>query len=469
MSNRVNPKYRETGEPAPKVETVLSLKPGSVDDMLNAPTQGNAASTQHPRIPRVDDPSVMKPIEGWLAEAIASGEELHVTDDPALVGTRTEQKHEIVPALDGNDVPPPIKQAMDDLNATRLEKRELLAKAKFSQDSLHKEREFYSQQRPRRAIQVPDVPSGKIMYPENAAISYTPYNVQDIEDINNPDVPLYDKYRIMLEGIYTLGMTPLELTFSDFTFVGDARHLQALGDSYFEYPYVCKTCGKPGLHTFHLSDVGFATMPATSIPLHVRFHTFPDEVFLFAPHTIGDVMHLLKTDKYWRSMGEEYLSSKPGDRRIDTIAVNACRCISHPWEDAYFKLLQASENPDDRAIMREIGKALYHGSEPLKFSCRIPIDKRKQKEMEQTTAKVVNGIMSGEYSVDTPNNPHEMPPWMQAHIDGPAANPVEGQPKTGLKMCGAENTIDVVAGDIIIPFRRRPINMEYGILTMQVP
>lgn len=463
--NRVNPKYRETGESAPKMETVLSLKPGNVDDILNMPSQADAASTPHTGIPRADDPSIMQPIEQWMADAIASGEELVVTDNPDLVGTRTEQKRDVVPSLDGTDVPPPIRNAFDDLNATRLEKKELLAKAKFSQDSLQREREFYSQQRQRRAIQVPEVPSGKIMYPETVAISYTPYNVQDIEDINNPDVPLYDKYRIMLEGIYTLGMTPLELTFSDFTFIGDARHLQALGESYFEYPYVCKVCGRPGLHTFHLSDIEFATIKAASLPLNVRFHTFPDEVFLFVPHTIGDVMHLLKTDKYWRTMGEEYLASKSGDKRIDTIAVNACRCISHPWEDAYFKLLQASENPDDRAIMREIGKALYHGSEPIKFKCRIPLDKRKQKEMEQVTATAVNGVMSGEYSMDTPNNPHDMPPWMQAHLDAPA-DPSNPQAKTGLKTCGAENTVDVVAGDILIPFRRRPINLEYGILTV---
>ncbi len=452
-SERVNRQFKEPPKPR-EPEKVLTIQPGREDDILN-PVKGEAPKPAG--IPKPDDPAHMKPLEDWMADAIHSREPLVVTDDPALAGTRVVDA-QVAPTGVPANVPAPLQAAFDDLNVTRLEKRELLDQARLTKSSLAVEREYYRNQRQRRAIPVPAVPSGCATYPEGALISYSPYSVADIEAINNPDVPLYQKYEIMLEGIYTLGMSPLELTFSDFTFIGDTRHLQSLGDSSFRYPYVCKSCGRPGIAEFHLSDVSFTTLEDIELPLKVRFHTFPDEIFVFMPHTIGDVMHLIKTDRYWRKMGAEYLVTDEGNQIIDTMAVNACRCVSHPWEVSYFNFLQASENPEDRAIMRELGKALYHGSDPIKFRCRIPLDKTKQKEMAAVTADIVQGVMSGELSTETPNPDTEMPKWMEAHLDAPATK------KGGIKVCGAENTVDVVAGDILIPFRRTPVNLEYGIL-----
>lgn len=450
-SERVNPKYRE---PAPerKPEKVLTIQPGREDDILNQPPVNT--SPRPSGIPRADDPAQGQPLDDWMVDAINSGEKLVITDDPALAGTRVDEAG--IPA----GLPTPIRDSFNSLTASKLEKKELLYKAQLAKDALSMEREYYRTQRQRRAIQITDVPSGRLLYPEDVFISYAPYSVADIEAINNPDTSLYQKYEIMLEGVYTIGMNPLELTFSDFTFIGDTRHLQALGDSFFRYPYVCKSCGRPGVAEFHLSDVTFAMLEVEELPLKVRFHTFPDEIFLFMPHTIGDVMNLIKSDRYWRKMGAEYLVTDEGNQIIDTMAVHACRCVSHPWEVAYFNFLQASENPEDRAILREISRILYHGSDPLTFKCRIPLDKKKQKEMAEVTASIVRDVVSGELSTDTPNPDREVPDWMKVHMDTPAA-----KAPGGIKVCGAENTVDVLAGDILVPFRRRPLNMDYGILS----
>lgn len=456
-ARRANPKFREEKKESTP-ETVLVIQSSVEDPILNS-LENKQKQPKEVNIPRPDDPANMKELPSWMADAIASGEELQITDNPELVGTRVPEDPSLRDGLEIGDEKEvsPIQGELNDLNATRLEKKELIARAKFLNASLKEEREYYSQQRKRRAIPVLAVPSNMKVYPEDVYISYSPYSVQDLEDINNNDIPLYNKYLIMLEGIHTIGMSPLELTFSDFTFIADARHLQALGDVYFKYPYVCSTCGRPGTYQFNLSSVEFSSLNC-EVPLHVRFHTFPEEVFLFAPHTIGDVLHLLKTDKYWRKMGEDYLTTEIGKKLIDQMAINACRCLSHPWEDAYFKLLEASENPKDRAIMVEINKALYHDTEPIKFNCCIPLDKNLQKQMSEATSDLVKGVVSGEVSTITPNEEKKsLPPWMQAHVANEKGN--------NIKVCGAPNEIDVLAGDIIIPFHRHTVNMEYGIIS----
>lgn len=458
-SKRTNPHFRQSNtEEKHEPETVMVIQSSVEDPLLNSPPKKEEKPKHTGPIPRPDDPAIMQDIPEWMAAAIHSTDELQVIEDHSK-GLGPTYRVEDKP-----NAPAPIQSEFDDLDNTRLEKKELLARAKFMQDSIKKEREFYSQQRARRAVLIPEVPSDKLMYSEDTTISYMPYTVQDLEDINNEDVPLYNKYLIMLEGIYTTGMTPLELTFSDFTFIGDTRHLQAMGDAYFKYPYVCSSCRREGLYQFTLGEVGFQTLKGP-LPLKVRFHTFPDEIFMFVPHTIGDILHLMKADKYWRKMGEDYIISESGKKILDRIAINACRCISHPWAESYFRLLEASENPLDRAIISDIGRLLYHGSEPIKFRCEIPLDKSAQARMAEITTGVVNDVVAGNLSVVTPNeeqNKEDIPPWLLAHMDDgekPKARP------GGLKKCGAVNEIDVVAGDIIIPFRRRPINLEYGILS----
>ena len=458
MSRRANPNFRKDPREDAKPETVLVIQSSVEDPLLNGPDAREPVKKPNiPMIPRATDPANETPLPDWMGAAIASDAELRLTDDPALVGT-------LVTEGEGDSPPPsPVQSALDDLDTTRLEKKELLARANYMSASLKEERDFYRQQRARRAILVPELPSNRKLYPEDARVSYAPYTVQDLEDINNNDIPLYQKYLIMLEGIYTVGMTPLELTFADFTFICDTRHIQALEDAIFRYPYICSACGQTGTHQFNLTEVGFAFLKR-EMPLHVRFHSFPDEIFVFVPHTIGDVLHLMKSDQYWRKMGEDYVVSEDGKRILDRVAVNACRCISHPWVDAYYKIMQASENPADRNILTEIGRMLYHGSEPIKFKCDIPLDKNLRGKMAETTANLVNGLVSGELSTITPNEESQpsktIPPWMQVH-----RQEEEGaEPRTRIKVCGAPNEIDVVAGDIIIPFRRSTINMEYGIL-----
>lgn len=432
-------------------ETVLVFNTDVEDPYINPPKDAANSSSS---IPRPDDQNVMTEIPDWMAAAIASREPLQVTDDPNLAGTVISNNG----ISETNIITPPLQASLNDLNATRLEKKELLTTANFQRESIKAEREYYGQQRIRRAVEVPEVPSGKRPYPEGVVISYSPYSVQDMEDLNNNDISDYDKYRIQLEGIYTSGMSPLELTFSDFTFICDARHVQALGDVYFKYPYVCRVCGKPGLYSFTLGEVGFASLKS-ELPIQVRFHSFPKEIFLFTPHTIGDVMHLMSSGKYWRTLGEDYITSDKGKKMIDRVAVNACRCVSHSWEEAYFKLLEASENPEDRSIMADIGKALYHDVEPIKFECAIPVDKKGQRQAASATSDVVEGLVSGELSTITPNaDTKPLPPWMMAHAGS------DGKVSGVKKLCGAVNEIDVLAGDIIIPFRRHPVNLEYGVI-----
>lgn len=432
-------------------EKVLTISNDIVDPLLNPPEEKESEFTYQEKVP------------DWVANAINSNEPLQITNDENLVGKLVD-----VPLHpEASEITNPVQASMDNLNASRLEKKILFEKGQFQRDSLAIEKEKFLQRRLARAIPVPNLPSKFSPYPEEIRVSYFPYNAQELEDMNNPEIPTYEKYLVALEGIKTEGITPADLTFSDFLYIGDARHLQAMGDNVsFRYPYFCKHCMCPGVFNFKLNKVSFAELEV-KLPLRVRFYSFPDDEFQFLPHTIGDVITLMKTDKYWRKIGEEYITNSDDERIINDMAINASRCISHSWEDAYLKFLEASENPKDRMIFSSIEKALYHGTEPIKFRCIIPTDKKLQSEMAQEAAKLMNGISVGDISTITPNDEskNELPPWMQVHIAGENNNNNNTAPeKIVIKRCGAENQIDILAGDVIIPFCRNDNDMEYGIL-----
>lgn len=458
---RTNPEYRGKEADKPKEpETVMVISKDIEDPILNPPKQ----ETKPFEVPRADDPKHGQPISNWMAEAIADKDaEFIVVDDKEQSGKKEEPVLEIPVEQPVMEEPPvgPIQEALSASDETRFSRKKELERSARNRDLVQQERLYYSQMRRSRAIPIPEVPSEKKPYPSDTIIAYAPYSSQDLEDINNPDIPTYDKYLIILEGIYTAGITPNDLTFADFMFISDVRQLQALGDVTFKYPYVCKTCGRPGTYIFKLSNIAFEGLEA-NLPLKVRFHSFPNEEFLFAPHTIGDVLFLMKTDRYWRKIGSEYLLTKEGDRTLDTLAINASQCVSHNWEDAYIKFLVASENPNDRRIFNQIEDALYHGTKPIKFKCTIPLDKTAQSEMAQMTAKLVNDVASGNVSMTTPNvDVDNLPPWAKVHFP----NADTGSKERGeLKLCGAPNEIDVVVGDVIIPFCSSPGDMEYGIL-----
>ncbi|MDE7347160.1 MAG: hypothetical protein K2N48_10545, partial [Muribaculaceae bacterium] len=341
-AHRKNPEHREEGRHS-EPETVLTISKNAaiVDADLNPPKK--------------EEPN--PPIEGGVAEKLPDwmGNAIKNKDvELVLEGSEESDTKEIPltppPAPDLN----PIQESFAELNAAQLEKKLLFEQRRAQNSLLAQEREKFLARRKSRAIPVHEVPSGRKTYPVDATISYLPYNVQDLEDMNNPEIPLFEKYLIGLEGFQTTNMTPLDLTFNDFLFICDARQLQAMGeDISFCYPYVCTSCNRPGVISFKLNQVEFNELEC-SLPIRVRFHTFPDEEFRFVPHTIGDTITLMKNDVYWRKLGKDYLLDEEGDRIVNEMAINASRCISHPWETAYYMFLEASENPQDRAIFDQI-------------------------------------------------------------------------------------------------------------------
>lgn len=447
-AKRKNPEYRQETK-KPEQETVLTISKASVED-----TELNPPKKEEP----VEDSSVEK-LPDWMGEAIRD------KDAELILEGQEEQKLTDIPLTPPATEVNPIKESFEELNAAQAEKKALFEQRKAQNDLLAYERERFLTRRRSRAILVPEVPSKRKTYPVDATIAYLPYNVQDLEDMNNPEIPLFERYLVALDGMQTSGMTPLDLTFNDFLFICDARQLQALGtDVSFRYPYVCTSCNRTGVISFKLNQVEFNELEC-NLPIKVRFHSFPDEEFRFIPHTIGDTITLMKNDVYWRRLGQEYLVTDDGDRIVDDMAINASRCISHPWETAYYMFLEASENPQDRAIFDQIDKLLDHGMKPLKFRCIIPTEnKQMQNELAIQAAALVNGVASGELSTTTPNDEtpeNEMPPWVQVHFEG-SGN--KNMPVEKIKRCGATNQIDVLVGDIIIPFRKHRVDLEYGIL-----
>lgn len=456
-AKRKNPKHRDDRPKVHEPETVITINRSSIEDpdINPSPEQKSPVSDLGGQKEKLPD---------WMINAIENpDEELIVTDNPDLIGTKVEEENSVNIPLSPEKVDDlnPVQASTNDLEASRLEKKILFEKGQFQKEAISFERQRYADMRRGRAIPVPEVPSHGKSYPKDTVISYLPYNVQDLEDINNPELPDYEKYLITLEGIKTTNITPLDLTYPDYLFICDTRHLQAMGeDITFRHPYVCSTCKQAGVHKFHLNSVEFDELKI-DLPLRVRFHTFPKEEFSFIPHTIGDIITLMKNDKYWRKLGEVYLQTENGNRVVDLASINACRCISHPWDEAYIKFLEASENPKDRRIFYEIDKALYHGTKPIKFRCKIPEDEKTRKVMAMEAAGLINGVAEGDISVDTPNITEDLPPWARVHFPNSGSG---DKSSTAKKVCNAINQIDVSDGDIILPFCDHRVDLEYGIL-----
>jgi hypothetical protein len=385
----------------------------------------------------------------------------------------------------------PVKKAMSELETARLEKAEQVSRANVASLQLKKAEDdaFNKKKEDGLLIPVKQVPSLGKIYPDGYEIYYSRHNTRDFEDLNNSDLRRYDQYKILLEGIICRGIKNTDLTFHDFNFISVLRRLESQGAVKFRHPYQCTTCMRRGVHEFTLSDVEFTPLEV-NLPIIVRFHSFPEEIFKFVPYTIGDILRLIENKRYYRiRAGKNFIYTENGDKVIDSIAIFACSCISHQWQDAYDKLMKCGVDPRDREIILSIDRKLLHDIAPITFSCRIPFDLAEANKMKNEAEELVRGVVTGELSTTSPqiDYPEEFAEE-QPDLDEEQEDDVEDNDEqestqknnTGTVkevplwlqniekqkyVCGAENKIDVSGRDIIIPFRESDDDTEYGILS----
>ena len=296
-------------------------------------------------------------------------------------------------------------------------------------------------------IPVKGAPSNNKVYQVENNLYYRKYTYSDYEDINNTDIPLVDQYTLALDGIKCKALSNiLLLPYYDFVYVSIIRRLEAQGTREFQVPYLCNSCGQIGSYKFTLDTIDFSSCDR-ELPIKARLRSYPDEIFEFQPHTIGDVIFLMREDKYYRKKTDgEYLSDITGSYIPDELSILSCSCVSHSREDAY-RLFNEINHKQDHATLKEIKQVLNFGIKPFSFKCDLYLPKEdKDKDViQKENEEKLKVLGDGERGVS---------PFLKL-LKHMQEN----------KKCEGENIVDILGGDVLIlPFRELDDDIKYGIL-----
>lgn len=226
-------------------------------------------------------------------------------------------------------------------------------------------------------IQVKEIPSNFLSYPNKSEVYYKGYTFQDLKDLANPNLSLVDQFYVILKGIETVGFKKDDLTYFDFLYLGLLRRLLTLKTNTFEVSYYCRKCNEHLMHRFNHSDLGFKVLlddykdKDIKLPLTIEFESINRELSFF-PITVSSYLRLLRTGEIYRHRDNgQLMLDDDSDPVRDEVAIYASMCTL-PFEEAY-KLISNITDPDEIELIEEIDKIFDHGVEPLEFECKNTI------------------------------------------------------------------------------------------------
>lgn len=199
-------------------------------------------------------------------------------------------------------------------------------------------------------VEVKNLPSKKLQYPEATKIYYNPYTLGDLQVINNSNMNAVQLYEYILRGIRVTGMEKYDLTFYDVVYLGWLRKIASLGTPMFQLQAFCPNCDKKVAKTLELKEMDFQDVSIDKMPINVKIR---DEKVSFKFITIKDYLEILEMDKI-----------------KDLIYVDSRHVCNMEQEDAYNLLFSLVGEEIDK--LEYINKLLYHGLAKVPFTCDNP-------------------------------------------------------------------------------------------------
>jgi len=196
-------------------------------------------------------------------------------------------------------------------------------------------------------VEIKNLPSKKLSYPEATRIYYNPYTLGDLQKINNSNMDAVQLYEYLLQGVRSTGMDKNELTFYDVVYIGWLRKIASLGTPLFQMQAFCPNCDLKNSRTLELKDMDFEDTEVPKMPIRIRIKEV-EVSFKFL--TIRDYLDILKLDKV-----------------KDVIYVFAKHVDNLPFGEAYNLIY--SLVGDDIEKVEYINKLLYHGLSKIPFKC----------------------------------------------------------------------------------------------------
>ena len=86
-------------------------------------------------------------------------------------------------------------------------------------------------------VEVTQLPSGFIAYPEGVKISYRPYVFGEIKKFNQSNMSKLNAYELAMQGVVVEGMPKDDITFADMLYIALLRKISSLGDTSFSVSF----------------------------------------------------------------------------------------------------------------------------------------------------------------------------------------------------------------------------------------
>jgi len=196
-------------------------------------------------------------------------------------------------------------------------------------------------------VEIKNLPSKKLQYPEATRIYYKPFTLGDLQKINNSNMDAIQLYEYILEGIRVSGMEKSDLTFYDTVYIGWLRKIASLGTPLFNMKAYCPQCDTMNSRTIELKDMEFEDTKVPSMPINIKIR---DINLVFKYLTIRDYIDILRLDKM-----------------SDVVHVFAKHVSNLPFEEAYNLIFSLIGSEVDN--VEYINGLLYHGLSKVPFKC----------------------------------------------------------------------------------------------------
>ena len=240
------------------------------------------------------------------------------------------------------------------------------------------------EERPTSAmIQVTEIPSAFVPYPEGTKIWYRPYTYRELDTFNDSKLDHIQSLRRTGSGFYAEGMDVQDLTLPDYMYLGLLRRISSLGTSTFTVSPRREDGSVIVTKTYGLDVLQFDDLEAPELPVNIRVG---GKVMQFVPLTMRLYEELANlgtrlSTEYDRAVavakrkGEELVISDDDEHmrlckeaagdplEENERALLAAECTNLPFEEAWKLICDATG--EEMVLLHRVDDILFHGVMPL--------------------------------------------------------------------------------------------------------
>lgn len=195
--------------------------------------------------------------------------------------------------------------------------------------------------------EIADLPSVGLAYPKGYSISYRPYTLGEIDQLENSQFSTRQMYEFILRGIET-SFSKEDLTLADTMYLGLLRRLASMGSSEVLVTSICPACQAVNQTKVLTQDIEFEDLSVPQLPINLETSA---GLWKFTPVNMGDYFKLIDLN-----------------RKMDTVALLAVQCRNLEFPKS-IELFEGLAEPSDIAGVRQVDRLLFHGLKPLSVDC----------------------------------------------------------------------------------------------------